>query len=131
MQFFGDAFVGVSVIGLVIGVFELAFHQATSMQQLVVRVAIHVASIPAGAYLRTLQYVEPKRATLHHSTQLLLSSCLLAVGSIGLVVAAVELGIVVFGTPEIYYRIGIYAACLVVGISTTTFESASFATKAE
>ncbi len=123
MQLFGDAFVAVSVIGLVVGVFETAFHQVASMHQLWFRIVLHVIGIPVGVYLRTLHYVKPAHVTLGYLTRMQLSSSFIAVGAIGLIIAAVELGIVHFRTNDIYFRISIYIVALVLGVATTVFES--------
>lgn len=128
---FGDAFVFISCVGLISGTFELAFERQKYMPDqctpIPTRMVIHLLGVCVGAYIQMLQlHVTPgdPPLTVNRYIVMLLSMCLLTVGTIGLVVGSMEMGVISVSL-AFWTRIAMYATCLIVGLYLCPYKHAS------
>jgi len=113
-KFASVCFILIACVGLVVGTFELAFKHNT--QQVVGRMILHALSIPIGATFGMVQdRPDAEITTVLSYCRLLVVFCLLTVGTIGLCVASVELGVIPW-SENIVQRIAIYGAAIVLSI---------------
>lgn len=104
----------VSVAGLVIGTFELAFNRL--YDQVIVRMFLHVFTIPIAAYLSMKEWkIDAAQTTVVAQTKYLLGWALLNVGIIGITIGTIELGLVP-ATRSLANRMLFYACCLAISI---------------
>jgi hypothetical protein len=113
VSLYGKGFTNVSWLGLVIGTFELAFQR--TYFQVIFRMLVHLLCIPLGAYLSLLKETIPSTNTVFFESKALLAAGCLSVGSIGLLIAMVELGLVPI-TKSLINRMGIYALCVFISL---------------
>jgi len=89
---FGAFFVLVAYIGIVIGVFELAFNQIDIL--VIIRLVLHLICIPIGGWLEGSQLENSQESlSLHDNNRILLSFCFITIGTIGIIIGTIELGI--------------------------------------
>ena len=113
ISFFGFAFLVVSVTGLVIGIFELAFNNHSDT--LFIRMALHVVFIPMGAYISKLQTVPNVfNLSVQAITLEMFSLAGIIVGCIGLLLGSVELAFIPVSS-YLIKRLAIYTVCLTLG----------------
>lgn len=115
LKIYGNAFIVISFVGLVIGTFELAFMR--TYFQVAFRMALHMACIPVGVYILTFKNPKPPGEVnpVLRQCQLLLSVCSITVGTIGLCIAMVELGFIRMDS-ALTNRLWIYSGCIFVGL---------------
>lgn len=113
VSWYGFALSIVSVAGLVIGTFELAFNRLYG--QVIFRMILHVMCIPLSVYLSNLNTVTQTSTTVSRQSVSVLSIALLTVGCIGLSIAITELGLVP-ATSALIDRMLIYVLCIAVAI---------------
>lgn len=106
------ALLSVTIGGIVIGVFELAFKRVYA--QVLFRTVLHLAAIPLVSFLvhhNTLS----EDVFMKHTSMFLISFCLLSVGIIGYCIGIIEIGTIPL-TAELSGRMALYCLCIVCSV---------------
>jgi hypothetical protein len=112
VTFYGFALTAESCLGIMFGIFELAFERVYN--QVIFRMLLHLCCIPLGVYLMSLKTLSPL-STVVLQTKALLSFCILSVGCIGFAIGTLEIGVIAVKA-NLLNRMVIYALCIVISM---------------
>lgn len=114
MSYYGTWGLVVSCIGLIVGVFEMAFKRP-QLWQLGVRCTIHMIMVPISTYLHNGLTAPSVKTSIMTQSVAMFAFCAVSVGFIGLTVGAFELLDYRETHTFLYQRMTLYVVALILG----------------